>query len=129
MQQQLARAGVTVTVIELPFADYESRLKKGQFDLYLGEIRLSADMHLRALLSPGGAASYGLAADSPAAAAYGSYLAGDKTLAAFCEDFAADLPYIPLCWRQGMAAFHRSLSGLSPHAYNLYNDLGNWIYA
>lgn len=129
IQQQLLRTGITVTVIELSFADYESRLKKGQFDLYLGEIRLSADMHLRALLSPGGAASYGLAADSPAAAAYGSYLAGDKTLAAFCEDFAADLPYIPLCWRQGMAAFHRSLSGLSPHAFDVFHDLGSWIYA
>ena len=127
--QQLARAGVAVTVTELPFAEYESRLKKGQFDLYLGEVRLSADLHLRSLLTPGGAAAYGLAAESPSAAAYTAYLTGGGTLTGFCESFAADLPYIPLCWRQGMAAFHRSLSGLSPHAYDVYSGLEGWAFA
>lgn len=52
--QQMARAGIAVTVTELPFAEYENRLKKGQFDLYLGEVRLSADLHLRSFLTPGG---------------------------------------------------------------------------
>ena len=127
--QQLARAGITVTVTELSFTEYENRLKKGQFDLYLGEVRLSADMHLRSFLTPGGAAAYGLAADSPSSTAYDAYLAGDGTLSGFCETFAADLPYIPLCWRQGIAVFHRSLSGLSPNAYNVYHQFENWVFA
>ena len=127
--QQMARAGIAVTVTELPFAEYENRLKKGQFDLYLGEVRLSADLHLRSFLTPGGAAAYGLAAESPAAGADNAYLAGNGTLQGFCDAFAADLPYIPLCWRQGMAAFHRSLSGLIPHAYDVYSGFESWVFA
>lgn len=126
--QQFARAGITVTVTELPFSEYEARLKKGQFDLYLGEVRLSADMHLRSFLTSGGAAAYGLAADAPSIAAYGAYLTGNETLRGFCETFAADLPYIPLCWRRGIAVFHRSLSGLSLNAYNVYHSFENWVF-
>lgn len=50
----MARAGIAVTVTELPFAEYENRLKKGQFDLYLGEVRLSAGSASRSFLTPAG---------------------------------------------------------------------------
>ncbi len=127
--QQMARAGIAVTVTELPFAEYENRLKKGQFDLYLGEVRLSADLHLRSFLTPGGAAAYGLAAESPAAGAYNAYLAGNGTLQGFCDAFAADLPYIPLCWRQGWRLFTAACRGLSPHAYDVYSGFESWVFA
>ena len=129
IKDQLANLGIRVTVTALPFEDYTSRLKNGNFDLYLGEIRLSADMHLRSLLTLGGTAAYGLDAASPGAAAYTAYLSGQMTLSEFCQAFAEDFPYIPLCWRRGMAAFHRSLTRITPHAFNVYDGMENWAFA
>ena len=124
---QLAKAGITCTVTSLPFADYTTRLKKGEFDLYLGEVRLPANMSLSSFFSAGGAAAYGIKSGS-ATAAYQKYLSGESTLADFCTAFAADMPYIPLCWRQGMAAHGRSLTGITPTGFDIYYGLETWKY-
>lgn len=129
VKTQLGQLGFAVTVTELSFEEYEARLKSGDFDLYLGEVRLSADLHLRSLLTAGGSAAYGLDAASPSAAAYAAYLSGEQTLTGFCETFADDLPYIPLCWRRGMAAFHRSLTQIAPHAFDIYYGMESWTFA
>lgn len=69
-------------------------------------------MNLRPLLA-GGSASYGIQAAGAGAAAYGQYLAGGKTLAEFVEAFVQDVPYIPLCWRKGLAAYSRTMSHIT----------------
>ena len=127
--QQLSKAGITVEVAAVPFAEYEERLADGEIDLYLGEIRLSAHMSLRPLFSSGGAASYGVNTGGAAAAAYTEYRNGQKTLAEFVQAFADDLPYIPLCWRDGLAAYDRSLSGVTPTAFDSYYGIGSWSFS
>ena len=52
---QLTTAALTVTVRELPWGEYAAALEAGSFDLYLGEVRLTADWDASALLDPGGA--------------------------------------------------------------------------
>ena len=93
--------------------------------LYLGEIRLTGDMNLRPLLA-GGSASYGIQAAGAGAAAYGQYLAGGKTLAEFVEAFVQDVPYIPLCWRKGLAAYSRTMSHITPNASDIYYGIESW---
>lgn len=128
VKSQLAKAGVEVTVTELAFSEYESRLSKGQFDLYIGEVRLTAAMSLRPFFS-GGDASWGIAADSAAAAAYAQYQAGALTLQECVDAFVQDVPFAPLCWRKGIAAYNRAVSGVSPHALNLYYRVEKWAVA
>lgn len=128
VKSQLAKAGVEVTVTELAFSEYESRLRKGQFDLYIGEVRLTAAMSLRPFFS-GGDASWGVAANSAAAAAYAQYQAGSVTMQEFVDAFVKDAPFAPLCWRKGIAAYNRAVSGVSPHALNLYYRVEKWAVA
>ena len=47
---QLTTAALTVTVRELPWGEYAAALEGGDFDLYLGEVRLTADWDAGALL-------------------------------------------------------------------------------
>ena len=122
---QMLGGGVEITTVGLAEEEYLARLQKGEYDLYLGEIRLTADMSLRPLLM-GGAASYGVPVGGAAAVAYSGYLRGDTDLAAFLQTFAADLPYIPLCWRSGFAAYDRQLTVVTPTGYNPYNGLAGW---
>ena len=56
--RQLEQAGLSVAVSSLPWTDYLSALANGWFDLYLGEVTLTADFDLTDLLSSGAPLNY-----------------------------------------------------------------------
>ncbi len=125
IRTQLEVGGVAVTLVPLEEEEYLKRLKSGKYDLYVGEIYLTADHSLRPLLA-GGDASYGISKSGDTAKAYGKYLSGDSTLAEFLEVFAEDMPYIPLCWRNGVAAYDRRLTAVTPTGYDPYAGFAGW---
>ena len=55
----LTAGGLKVTLSELATADYQEAYKQGNYDLYLGQTRLSPNMDLTAFFSPWGGLSYG----------------------------------------------------------------------
>ena len=125
MRVQAEDAGVILTLEPLSEEEYLQRLKKGNYDLYLGEIRLTADMSLRPLLA-GGDASYGISRSGAAAKAYARYLKEEITLAEFLTAFAEDAPYVPLCWRYGAAGFDRRLTLATPTGNDPYYGIAEW---
>ena len=118
-------AGISIEIEAVPRAEYQARLAEGKFDLYLGEIRLTADHSLRPLLR-GGDASFGISQKGKAAASYRAYLGGTATLAEFLTVFGEEMPYLPLCWRSGLAAYHRGITTVTPSAYDPYGGLAEW---
>lgn len=124
VRTQLESAGFQVTAVPLAYADYLARLQNGQFDLYIGEIRLTANMDLSPLF--GGAARYGIAADSAAATAYSRYRSGEGTLQEFITAFGEDMPYIPLLWRCGFAGHDRRMQTVTPNGYDPYYGFVDW---
>ena len=62
----LTDAGLAVELRALAWDDYLQALTAGEFDLYLGEVRLTADFDLTAFLTPGGALNYGKYSDAEA---------------------------------------------------------------
>ena len=126
IKTQLEKMGIGITVTTVSFSDYTARLKNNQFDLYLGEIRLPADMSLRPLLTKNGTASWGVQTEGAAATAYAKYLSGAQTLSEFVTAFVSDVPYIPLCWQNGIAAYDRSMSQVTPTSFNLFYGIENW---
>ncbi|MBQ5840389.1 MAG: ABC transporter substrate-binding protein [Clostridia bacterium] len=122
---QAQGAGIEITLVPLSEKDYRTRLNGGKYDLYLAEIRLTADMNLRPLLA-GGASSYGIPKQGAAAVAYGQYLTGEKTLQEFLQIFSEDMSYIPLCWRRGYAAYDRRLTAVTPTAFHAYAGMEAW---
>lgn len=59
IKKMLEAGGLTVTMSELSGADFRKALQKGNFDLYLGQTKLSPNMDLSAFFTKGGALSYG----------------------------------------------------------------------
>ncbi len=125
IRTQLEVGGVKIVTVPLEEEEYLERLKSGKYDLYIGEIRLTADHSLRPLLQ-GGDASYGISKTGDAAKAYTAYLSGDSKLTEFLKAFAADMPYIPLCWRDGIAAYDRRLTAVTPTGYDPYAGFAGW---
>ncbi len=120
LRSEFEGAGIQLTVTPLAYGEYIKRLAAGRYDLYIGEMRLAANMDLTPLWQ------YGVDKSGAAVTAYTQYRAGEKTLAEFCEAFTADMPYIPLCWRSGFAAYDRRLATVTPHGYDPYYGIENW---
>ena len=125
VRSQMESGGVAITLVPLSEAEYLQRLAAGLYDLYVGEIRLTADMSLRPLLL-GGTASYGITYGGVASAAYYQYLSGAASLEDFLTAFATDMPYIPVCWRHGLAAYDRRLTTVTPTGYDPYSGFAAW---
>ncbi len=57
--QNLTDAGLVVTLSALSTGSYTTALRRGEYDLYLGQTKLSPNMDLTAFFSDSGALSYG----------------------------------------------------------------------
>src|SRR5699024_3372532 len=73
--QRPQRNGISATLTKLEWDSYISALEKGDFDLYLGEVRLTADFDLPPLIPAGGALNYGGYSDTETAQLLQTYRA------------------------------------------------------
>lgn len=110
IKKSLESIGIGVELFEKEYAEYIDCLKKGEFDLYIGEIKPGANMSLAPFFSENGSASYGIDTKSVAAKAYFDFAAGAIDISTFVQVFDSTLPFIPLCYRDGMAYYSRELS-------------------
>ncbi len=110
VKKSLEGIGIGVTLVEKEYGEYISALKSGDFDLYVGEVKLSANMSLSTFFSPDGSADYGIDSKSVTAKAYFDFAKGAIDISTFAKVFDSTLPFIPLCYRDGMAYYSRELS-------------------
>ena len=103
LAEALMELGVTVTVSKQPWKDYVAALEKGNFDLYLGEVRLTADFDVTELLA--GSLNYGGYDVTPLAQRLAEWkqssgLTRHWRAGAFWDVFVEDVPFAPLCFKQ-----------------------------
>ena len=129
---QLDAAGVPVALVSLSFQDFTARLAAGDFDLYLGEVVLTADFDLTALLSPDGALNYGQWQDtqiSPLLTAFRQASDSTRAGAAYTlyHYLSQQMPIAPICFKNGSVLTQWGrLTGLSPVRGNVFYQLENW---
>ena len=110
IRQMLSRAGISVVVYALPLEDYYTAVRSGDFDMYIGEVQLTANMNLYPLFR-GGRCSYGVtdSIQEQSFARYVQLLSGECEIMDFINVFASELPFIPLCYRSGLALYTNSI--------------------
>ncbi|HOO25759.1 MAG TPA: ABC transporter substrate-binding protein [Clostridiales bacterium] len=126
----LTQAGFTVDTLALPFSEYESAVKAGNYDLYIGEVALTQDMDLSPLLKPGGSVSYGIDTYSGASStAYSEFLDSVIETDSFVKTFNDDLPFVPLCYRKAVVAYSRDLKKpVSCDSLGLFCEIESWHF-
>lgn len=124
--KELRNAGMEITVTALSESDYKSRLSSGNYDLYLGEVRLPATLSLDAVLSPSGGAAYGMS--SGGYTLWSQYKSGELTTEKFVEAFLKEAPFLPLCYAQGLMLSSERLSGVTPAGVSEYYGIEQWIF-
>lgn len=111
----ITASGIKINVIKYSFKEYLSALQNKNYDLYLGEIRLTNDMNLSELF--GGYVyyqttnDYGIVRENASREAYNKFLAGEISFGEFCDIFKQSCPFVPICFRNGVAIFSRTLAG------------------
>ncbi len=129
---QLQAAGLEVEVAALPWDQYRSALRDGEFDLYLGEVVLTADFDLTALLASSGALNYGGWSDWETDSMLWSLRAAQgegrvSAAKALLEHLTENAPLIPICFKDGTVLTQWGrLAGLEPKQNNIFYGLENW---
>lgn len=120
---------IEVKLSSVPLEDYAAAIKTGNFDLYLGELRLTPDCGLSPLLISGGAATKGVQVWGKASSAYGQLLQGLILPGKFASIFREDMPFLPLGYRMGMAVSVRSLhTGTDLRRNDLFCAISSWTF-
>ena len=129
LARQLEKAGLSVTVSALPWSEYCNALANGRFDLYLGEVSLTADFDLSALLSSTGALNYGRWHSGECDRLLTQYLSApeqERSNAAseLCAYLTDQYPIAPLCFkRSSVLSRWESTSQLTPTRANVFFSL------
>lgn len=123
----LDAAGFTTEVIELADADYRSSVSSGNYDLFIGEVKLTPDNDISPLLSKG---SLNLCDDmGETLTAYNRYLSGEIALSDFLRTFDLKTPFIPIMYNNGTVVSSGTLSGNGVVTeYDIFADMDKWVF-
>ena len=119
-----------ITVTELPWEEYMAALEAGEFDLYFGEVRLTADWDLTDLAGTEGLLNYGgytaVTTDLLLAEFAG---AEDRESAAkrLMANLQAASPIAPVCFKNYAVLTHPGVAeGLSPAPSHTFQAMERW---
>ena len=119
-----------ITVETLPWEAYLAALAAGEFDLYYGEVRLTADWDIADLVGSGGSLNYGGYANVVTDALLQAFTSStDRSYAArqLCAHLLGTTPIAPVCFQQDTLLTHEGVAqGMSPTATSVFFGLENW---
>lgn len=107
---ELVRAGIEVKAEGLDFDEYKNRLYEGDYDIYLGETKLTKDMSLSEFFSENGSVNYGIDTKSTAADAYFDFASGKIDVTTFVAVFNQYTPFVPLFYKNGCVLYSREIT-------------------
>ncbi len=132
--KQLKKQGIKITVVKVSFKEYKRRLKKGEFDLYLGEVKITENMDFTELATPGGSAAYGIKAQKKkdtekeeqdnkkenkeesktldCSKVIKNFYKGKNSISDVAVTLQNDMPFIPVCYRTGVLFANENIENL-----------------
>ena len=125
--ENFSSAGIPIEVKSLPWAEYTAALAAGVFDLYYGEVKLTADWDLSSLLHTAGPLNFGGWSDPMTDQFLANYAAAPDrglTMKRFCSYFQNQAPILPVCFKSTSVllqsgVFENLTSTMSEPFYNL----------
>lgn len=127
---ELINMGFDVSVEELDFDAYKKALETGNFDLFIGEVKLRADLDLTELFT--GTLNYSRTGADGYKDRINAYLAAspeDRPAAAeeLCIYAAEDCAVVPIAYKRGAVLTHVGVvSGAAPGQSNIFTGILGW---
>ena len=128
-------AGIEITVEAVPYNTYLKRLQTGDYQLYLGEVKVAPNMDIRELVVPGGRSAYGVSETGSAGTAmtvsgsFSAYDSGQITLSALSGVLLTEMPQIPICYRKGSLFYSDTIkSGVEGLSCDIYYSIASYKF-
>lgn len=152
--EQCKSAGIQINVVQCSYEQYVERLTSGSFQLYLGEIEVTHNMDLSALVIPGGSAAYGVSvgednttdtdtqdAENPDATQSGApqksgceqilaaYHSGSCGISDVAGTLLTEMPQIPICYLNGVLFYDSAIiGGVQASSSDIYLSFENYEF-
>ena len=134
IKEQLAKLNFNVKIIELSYKEYTKAIAEGNFEMYLGEIKIPANMNISQFFTPGSTVNSALRlADENekeftlCSDEYRALLSGSLSMSDFCRTFESEMPFIPVCYRCGVEIYSRDFSSqISGTCYDNFYNIDTW---
>lgn len=128
IQDSLASVGIQMEIRAVDYETYLNELEAGNFDFYLGEVKLPANGSLQPFF--GGEASFGIPETAASYLAYHKMEQGSVPLSSFLEVFYGELPLIPLVFRNQVLVCSDkfSLPESAGSFVDIFHDISQWSY-
>lgn len=130
LKSQLEAVGFSVDIETLSAKEYTAKIKAVDFDIYIGEVKLSDDMSLYPFFDKKGGTRYGIDSETiKCDDLYTDYLSGDADLGSFILAFNEELPFIPLVYKKGMICYSKAMNGDMQGYYgNFFSNIDTWNF-
>ena len=119
-----------ITVAELPWEEYLAALEAGEFDLYFGEVRLTANWDISDLIGTEGLLNYGAYVNENTDIVLQSFAAAeDRTEFAkrLCSHLQTVTPIAPICFKNYSVLTHQGVvEGISPAPSYTFRNFEGW---
>lgn len=123
----LRKAGIDVSLETVEKEKFTSVLSEGNYDMYLGEVKLTEDMSLSSFFTEGQSLSYGIDTSSSAKAAYYDFKEGKIDITTFVKVFEEAMPFLPICYKKGIAYYSRELKYEGTVSENdIFSNIYSW---
>ena len=126
IQKNLANIGINLTISELTWENYKLALAEGNYNFYIGEIKLPDNMDMSALFS-NSKAVYGVSASDTTNTAFSEFAAGNISVNALTDSFLQNMPFAPVCFRSGVLIYSNDINSTADCNYgNIYKNIYEW---
>jgi len=128
--ESLSQEDWHISVRALPWEEYLAALAAGDFDLYYGEVRMTADWDPTALVSSGGALNYGGFSDTAIDSllhTLSSAPSQDNVMRLLCGELLDKAPIAPICFRNSLVLTHPGVvENISTTPNSLFTSFSDW---
>ena len=127
---ELNKLGWRITVEAQPWETYLALLEAGEFDLYLGEVRLTADWDLTGLAGTEGPLNYGGYTNENTDILLQVFAGAENRQEAavrLCSHLSSFMPIAPVCFRNyAVLTWPDVVEGLDPAPSYVFQGLEKW---
>ncbi len=132
--EQLKAVGIGITVVEKSYKKYKAALKKGDFQLYIGEVKFTDNMDVSSLFVKGGSATFGLpkkqekksssnnntsskttkkALKTDSQKVIEEYKKGKTTVRDVASVLQSEMCVVPICYRTGVLFYNDKIENVN----------------
>lgn len=146
---QLAGYGIKINIVEKPYAKYLESLSSGDFQLYLAEVNINANMDISNLVVEGGSVAFSISntntvqdtavvqdeslpvpeASKTLSDVINGFYSGINTITDVASVLQNEMPIIPVCYRTGVLFYNDNIENVNNFsASDIYFSIASYKF-